>query len=669
MDITYTNTATAKSPVTAYNLARGCDVYSLDSDPTSLEDCIFAALDDEGNPVFTSKAGYTKEYEWRPSGNLDKFPRLDAEVFVVGESGYLTFDELKASPNLDTTLFLYEVNDNLISKILKYSVAIVDECLNKTRSYYGLSPIPIIPHPCLENLSFSLGTISELGLSDNLVEGDDIQATASNALLFAASEPSSKFLVLTRGATANDGLLHVTDGDLVDDLEITGNPFDPVELVNFDTLEYSVGLSPFRSADLSFFDGVSNKFALLDDVYKLCWIFDLVDGVPQYTKNHVAINNNGGAFTENSPQGCQFTNEGGQDYLYVVGSNTDSVHKYSVGSQVVNLGQPDVDVGTYVESYDLSGVISSPQALRLYSNGMWYIVDSVSNEVYEFNNTFTLQNTYTASFIDAGTYSSFRSMSELPSNYVITNRAGMRVSSNGGSTWQNATEDITLPNGGTVMMGYNLGNYCFYNENFEPVAHYDVSQGGATKWVVGIQQYEAGAALVNAYIELGASGLSIVDYTAQQGGVPTINGTQLEMNGAYWLSTVELSNGDILTLAEGDGNTVYDIVNGNEYIVAGGTWTTQDEIHNNLLRGFDLWQNLENDNYLRVPFLQNGTSIKTAGDTIDGYVFISRNPAISNGWNMSENLFNLPNEGLVSAFDIIESENLNDTLFCKQIKQ
>jgi len=62
----------------------------------------------------------------------------------------------------------------------------------------------------------------------------------------------------------------------------------------------------------------------------------------------------------------------------------------------------------------------------------------------------------------------------------------------------------------------------------------------------------------------------------------------------------------------------------------------------NNTKGFDLWINDTDGPLLYVPFDVNGNSIKTAGDTIAGYIWDSKVQGTKEGHNGSEMVYNQP---------------------------
>jgi hypothetical protein len=104
-------------------------------------------------------------------------------------------------------------------------------------------------------------------------------------------------------------------------------------------------------------------------------------------------------------------------------------------------------------------------------------------------------------------------------------------------------------------------------------------------------------------------------------------------------------------IAEGAGDLLFDrSVNGSNGIMSGFNlatcWTKQDLVHENIKNGIDVWRNnVTPTTLLRVIFNQLGQSIKTQGDAIAGYTWVSRNRAIKGGNNNSETLFDFTNDG------------------------
>ncbi len=117
--------------------------------------------------------------------------------------------------------------------------------------------------------------------------------------------------------------------------------------------------------------------------------------------------------------------------------------------------------------------------------------------------------------------------------------------------------------------------------------------------------------------------------------------------------------------SEGAGTTVYDRGTGSP---VNGTiqnadlttfWGTDDKATPfNLLNGFDLWQNdTDASVYLRVPFDVNGNSIKTDGDAVTGYTWISRNPAGKGHNNAESEIENYPSPAMNAAHDDLSLDN------------
>jgi hypothetical protein len=131
-------------------------------------------------------------------------------------------------------------------------------------------------------------------------------------------------------------------------------------------------------------------------------------------------------------------------------------------------------------------------------------------------------------------------------------------------------------------------------------------------------------------------------------------GGRLKKQALCGCSLYDLVNNEYVfdySIAEGGGNILFDRSGKNSHGLMmnfnlATCWTKQDELHENIKNGIDIWQNnITPSIYLRVPFNQLGQSIKTQGDTITGYTWVSRNPAIKGGNNNSETLFDFTNGG------------------------
>jgi len=138
--------------------------------------------------------------------------------------------------------------------------------------------------------------------------------------------------------------------------------------------------------------------------------------------------------------------------------------------------------------------------------------------------------------------------------------------------------------------------------------------------------------------------------------VPTININSINFT-AGTLEYLALSNGSIYTCAETGGNISYDIVNSLHATIVSLPVTfhsnAEETDPDNILNGFDLWQNdITPTDFIRVPFDINKNSIKTSGDAITGYTWISRNTA--GAWS------NDPGSEFIwpKAHQIIESDSL-----------
>lgn len=116
---------------------------------------------------------------------------------------------------------------------------------------------------------------------------------------------------------------------------------------------------------------------------------------------------------------------------------------------------------------------------------------------------------------------------------------------------------------------------------------------------------------------------------------------------------------NLFTFTRGASAFVDDIVTGNTFDILGANdvWAANTgDYHTNWQLGFDSW-----DNNLKVSFDINGNSIKTDGDVIAGYTWISRNPSGLNIINGSENDFTF--EGTTYTF----AQILSDTTLVKTL--
>ena len=78
-------------------------------------------------------------------------------------------------------------------------------------------------------------------------------------------------------------------------------------------------------------------------------------------------------------------------------------------------------------------------------------------------------------------------------------------------------------------------------------------------------------------------------------------------------------------IAEGGGTTVYDVVGSKNLTLATTSWSTQDDYHYNLTKGFQLYGNSDaNNSIIRVPYNNDGT---TKSPTIAGYTKFADCPA------------------------------------------
>lgn len=126
---------------------------------------------------------------------------------------------------------------------------------------------------------------------------------------------------------------------------------------------------------------------------------------------------------------------------------------------------------------------------------------------------------------------------------------------------------------------------------------------------------------------------------------PTKNVNSIDFTSGI-VEQLTLSNGSIYTFAESDGVISYDTVNALDGTWQGtltNLWQLSDTANpDNLRNGFDLWDNDSTTGLLRVPFRADGTSIKTDGDTITGYTWISRQVGSNKRINEAESTYNQP---------------------------
>jgi len=108
-------------------------------------------------------------------------------------------------------------------------------------------------------------------------------------------------------------------------------------------------------------------------------------------------------------------------------------------------------------------------------------------------------------------------------------------------------------------------------------------------------------------------------------------------------------------------------------------WVTQDAYHYNFEQGFDLWQRDSDSELLRVPYTLDGTSIKTDGDSITGYTWVSTNPAGNyhngaetgikrNPNNAAELLPDIDRNNIVYADTALANPEFNDNSNLSQVK-
>lgn len=149
---------------------------------------------------------------------------------------------------------------------------------------------------------------------------------------------------------------------------------------------------------------------------------------------------------------------------------------------------------------------------------------------------------------------------------------------------------------------------------------------------------------INDVMELDFSYLGDYDLSSKSFFIGGRSSAGVFYNGV--MESVRIQNGDIdvfeSNFSETSGGIIYNKAdstkNGELLGTAATFWDTSDTARpDNLLDGFDLWENDTTGDYLRVPFDVNKASIKTDGDTITGYTWVSRNPFNKGGHNGAEN--------------------------------
>jgi len=211
---------------------------------------------------------------------------------------------------------------------------------------------------------------------------------------------------------------------------------------------------------------------------------------------------------------------------------------------------------------------------------------------------------------------------------------------------------ITINNNQRIVV---CGNY----NSLRTVSPHQMVIGGGT--IPSVNEYILGANStggwksrhIDVYVYTGSSDLeehmftydikngeSKVDNTVIQTFPSTVTGTstwKIGSNSAgvdnphFTCRYVEIYENEVLiyrcNFGEGDGSKIFNRVDGSEHLVNGALtnfWGTSDtQIPYNQLNGFDLWENDSTSELLRVPFDVNGDSIKTDGDTLTGYTWLS----------------------------------------------
>jgi len=112
-------------------------------------------------------------------------------------------------------------------------------------------------------------------------------------------------------------------------------------------------------------------------------------------------------------------------------------------------------------------------------------------------------------------------------------------------------------------------------------------------------------------VDLGSTGLTIVNYVAESGTTPIISTQYLKVDIAGWVANVELSNGEFIVFQKSGANTVYSVTTNTGYLITGLiSWTTQDIYHYNLLNGFTI-----NGSYY-IPASQLNIGCDVLGDKL-----------------------------------------------------
>ena len=163
------------------------------------------------------------------------------------------------------------------------------------------------------------------------------------------------------------------------------------------------------------------------------------------------------------------------------------------------------------------------------------------------------------------------------------------------------------------------------------------------------------------------TGVTIASYEGT--GVPSKSGNDINYTAGTALNLV-LSDGTTINFVEGSGTTVYDVSgNGNDGTVNGtiaGFWDTSDaQRPNNLLDGFDLWEeDASPGTYVRVPYDVNGDPIKTSGDSITGYTWVSTHAGTPFGHNGAEStITQLESEQIYAAAEAMETAGWTNLMF------
>ncbi len=295
-----------------------------------------------------------------------------------------------------------------------------------------------------------------------------------------------------------------------------------------------------------------------------------------------------------------------------------SATTHNLGAEWTGVSNNNFKVGWLASTQYLTGSISY-YAYTINGNDK---VESYceQTEIYNTNQLFTKTTGVTHTLV--GVQAGFFGTDKLA--YSDANAIGYGV--------LNSQPDLVVPLDGETNL---------------PVIASDINYTGRAKYNQKIDGYPCMHwNITDNQLDLGVAGLTITEFSAQDGTTPIIDGQFLKVDVGGWVANVKLSDGRWLPFVQGSGREVVEVISGIKYQVDGvlPTWDTQSVYDYKGKYGFSI------DGLAIIPASQTNPTLDTEGN-------ILTNPAVLDEIGRQVG-FNDPNITVEqpSAYDLINAD-------------